>query len=105
MFNTLAACGLALIAFTPQLSMAQSPVPKAPASAAAALTGPAATTAPNFVSALEGYRPYTEEAPVDWKAANDTTARIGGWRAYAKEARQPETPQADDKTRAAPAVP
>ena len=41
-----------------------------------------------FQSALEGYKPYTDEKTVNWKAANDTTAQIGGWRAYAKEAAQ-----------------
>ena len=43
-----------------------------------------------FKSVLEGYKSYTEEKTVDWKAANDTTAQIGGWRAYAKEASQSE---------------
>jgi hypothetical protein len=41
---------------------------------------------PAFGSALDGYRPYSEEKIVSWKEANDMTARIGGWRAYAKEA-------------------
>ena len=41
-----------------------------------------------FKSVLESYKPYTEEKTVNWKAANDTTAKIGGWRAYAKEAAQ-----------------
>lgn len=44
---------------------------------------------PAFKSALESYRPYTDEKLVDWKTANDTTARVGGWRAYAKEAGMP----------------
>ncbi|MEP6826195.1 MAG: hypothetical protein ABI919_15425 [Ramlibacter sp.] len=47
-----------------------------------------------FRSALENYQPYTEEKPVDWKEANDLTARIGGWRAYAKEAQQAAPPDA-----------
>jgi hypothetical protein len=42
-----------------------------------------------FQSAMEGYKPYTDDKTVDWKAANDTTASIGGWRAYAKEAAAP----------------
>ena len=40
----------------------------------------------SFKSATEGYQPYTDEATINWKAANDTVAQIGGWRAYAKEA-------------------
>lgn len=42
-----------------------------------------------FQSALQAYQTYTDDKTVDWKAANDTTARIGGWRAYAKEASTP----------------
>lgn len=38
-----------------------------------------------FHSALETYRPYREQAPESWRAANDTVGRIGGWRAYARE--------------------
>ncbi len=58
-------------------------------------TPPAAPRIPEavpagFQSVLEGYKPYTEEKAVNWKAANDTTAQIGGWRAYAKEASQSE---------------
>ena len=54
-------------------------------------TRPASTPAA-FQSAYEGYQPYTDDKTVDWKAANDTTARIGGWRAYAKEASAPAVP-------------
>lgn len=45
-----------------------------------------------YRSAMEGYQPYTDEKMADWKAANDTAGRIGGWRVYAKEARQPQVP-------------
>jgi hypothetical protein len=27
-----------------------------------------------------------------WREANDTVNRIGGWRAYAREAKQPQSP-------------
>ena len=47
---------------------------------------------PAYRSALEGYQPYTDEKTVNWKEANDTAGRIGGWRAYAKQAARPETP-------------
>ena len=42
-----------------------------------------------FQSALQGYQPHTDEKIADWKAANETTARVGGWRVYAKEASSP----------------
>ena len=48
-------------------------------------------TAPAFQSAFERYKPYTDEKIVNWKEANDVVGRIGGWRAYAKEASRTET--------------
>jgi hypothetical protein len=48
--------------------------------------GPALHAQQPYRSALEGYRPFTDEKPIPWKQANDTVGRIGGWRAYAKEA-------------------
>ena len=52
---------------------------------------------PAYRSALEGYQPYTDEKTVNWKEANDNAGRIGGWREYAKEARQAQTPDAAAK--------
>ena len=86
----MAACGLASL-----LGMAAHAQPAAP---------PAAPPTPQplaFQSALQGYQPYTDDKIGNWKAANDTTARIGGWRAYAKEASAP----AATPTPAAAAVP
>lgn len=37
-------------------------------------------------SALAGYRPAHEVTVGSWKDANGTVNRIGGWRAYAREA-------------------
>ena len=81
-----AAASLALL-FSP-LVLAQS-ASGATAPPLAAQTAPAASEkkAPKtYRSAFEGYQPYTDEKIVSWKAANDVTAQIGGWRAYAKEA-------------------
>ena len=82
----------------------------ASAQAAAASTAtPASPTAseqtalPAYRSALEGYQRYTEEKTVNWKDANDATARIGGWRAYAKEASQPQAEESAAKPGASPA--
>lgn len=44
----------------------------------------------DYRSALESYQPYSEGQMVPWRDANDTVGKIGGWRAYAKEAA--ETP-------------
>ena len=53
--------------------------------------------APAYRSALEGYQPYTDEKIVNWKEANDNAGRIGGWREYAKEAGEAQTPEDDAK--------
>jgi len=51
------------------------------------------------VSAFASYRRLGETAVAPWKPANDDVGRIGGWRAYAREAAGP-APAA-----AAPAAP
>lgn len=42
-----------------------------------------------YRSAFSDYRPLSDDK-LDWKQANDTAGRIGGWRNYAKEAQSPE---------------
>ena len=61
-------------------AQAQSPAQASPAPASSPV---------EFRSSFEGYQPYTEEKIINWKEANDRVGRIGGWRAYAKEAQQP----------------
>jgi hypothetical protein len=46
----------------------------------------AAVPAPAHRSAFDGYRRHDDAKPVPWRQANDTVGRIGGWRAYAREA-------------------
>ena len=41
-------------------------------------------------SVFDGYKPFTDEPPGNWKAANDNVAKIGGWRENAKQAQQPD---------------
>lgn len=41
-------------------------------------------------SPLAAYRRLGDDKPVSWKTANENVNRIGGWRAYAREAQQPE---------------
>ena len=63
-----------------------------------------AQTAAPPASAFESYKPYTDEHIGNWKTANDTTARIGGWREYARQAQQPDntpTPASIPKARQA----
>ena len=39
-----------------------------------------------YESAFDGYRPYSDETVAPWARTNDTVGRIGGWKAYAREA-------------------
>ncbi len=50
-------------------------------------TGTAAPVPDAAPSAFSTYRPFADAPPTDWRGANDQVGRIGGWRAYAKEAR------------------
>jgi hypothetical protein len=51
----------------------------------------AATPPVVYRSALVGYKKLAAESPpVAWRQANDAVERIGGWRAYAREAQAPE---------------
>lgn len=45
-------------------------------------------------SALTRYKAHTEVEVGAWRKANDLTAQIGGWRAYAREAHAPDAPVA-----------
>jgi hypothetical protein len=51
-----------------------------------------------YTSALSSYQGYADQAVQSWREANDRVGRIGGWRAYAKEAATgqlaPDTPPA-----------
>ncbi len=43
-----------------------------------------------YQSSFARYRLLGDEKPVSWREANDTVARIGGWRVYDREAQQPD---------------
>ena len=49
-----------------------------------------------YESAFAKFRRIGDDKPVAWREANDAVARIGGWRAYAREAQQPD-PAATDR--------
>lgn len=50
----------------------------------------AAVPAATHATALARYRSAGDAKVGSWREANDTVARIGGWRVYAREAAQPE---------------
>lgn len=49
-----------------------------------------AQTAISYTSLIADYQPFVDEKVTSWTAANDKVGQIGGWRAYAKEAQQPD---------------
>lgn len=96
----LAALTIAALPFYVGLTHAQTSTAPAPSTSPSASSRPSAMTksapAP-YRSAMDDYKPYTDEKVIDWKQANDNTARIGGWREYAKEAQQREAADASAK--------
>lgn len=69
--------------------------PAAPAAAQPAARDPldarSAVRPVQYRSVFSNYRPLGDET-VGWKEANDEVARIGGWRAYARQANAPQAP-------------
>ncbi len=64
-----------------------------------------AQTTINYASPIADYQPFVDEKITSWKAANDKVGQIGGWRAYAKEAQQPDnTPATSQSTTPMPKV-
>lgn len=59
---------------------------QAPPPAASAPFTPAVGS--EYRSAFEGYQRFKDEKVQRWKDSNATVERIGGWRAYAKEAQE-----------------
>ena len=64
----------------------------------------ASVPAAAYRSPFASYRALGDEAVGDWRAANDEVGRIGGWRAYAREAQAPDEP-ATPTPGASPTVP
>jgi hypothetical protein len=44
-----------------------------------------------YGSVLSRYPRVREDKAIPWRESNDTAARIGGWRSYAREAQQPDS--------------
>ena len=74
----LATCPLAALSQSPP--RAPKPDPLNPMATVPALT---------YASSLKLEPRVASESPISWREANDTVARIGGWRVYAREASQP----------------
>ena len=59
----------------------------APVAAQPTASSSPAPLIPAYRSAFDTYKPYSEQGVATWRDSNDTAARIGGWRAYARESR------------------
>lgn len=56
-----------------------------------------------YVSPLKNYHPFIDQEVAPWKESNDNTARVGGWRVYAKQAREPDATEVKPPVKDAPA--
>ncbi len=69
------------------MSVAAQPAPQ---SGADPLDPKARVPQVSYRSAFHAYKSFGDTPPLPWREANDTVTRIGGWRAYAREAQQPD---------------
>lgn len=99
-----AACALPIFAAAAQVTMAP------PRSADPAMSGPsdakAVVPAALYRSPFTGYQGHTEQPLAPWRDSNELVHQRGGWRAYAREARKPDTarPAAPAASQPAPAA-
>lgn len=56
-----------------------------------------------YASPLKNYHAFIDQEVAPWKGSNDNTARVGGWRVYAKQAREPEESEVKPQIKDAPA--
>ena len=77
------------------------------AASAASAAPPAASASATLAydSVFTRYKSYRDEKTGSWREANETVDRIGGWRAYAKEAQQPDTTAPATSVTGAPSMP
>lgn len=58
-----------------------------------------------YESAFRHDRRRADGTVTPWRESNDTVGRIGGWRAYAREAQQPESMPSGSSALSAPSAP
>lgn len=59
----------------------------------------------SYRSPFEGYRSHRDITPGPWRAMNDEVARIGGWKAYAREAQEAAPLKPPAEVRSSPPAP
>lgn len=71
-------------------AVAAAQTPPAPLRKADPLDASASVPAVTYESTFSRDRRPADDKAIPWREANDTAARIGGWRAYAREAQRPD---------------
>lgn len=79
--------GLLLATLTASLAQAQPAAPAKPDP----LDPNASVPRIQHRSSLATYRRHSDEPVLSWREANENVTRIGGWRTYLREAREPES--------------
>jgi hypothetical protein len=75
-------------------AQALAPASPAPASARSGPADPKAQVpAALYASPLRGYQGFAETQVAPWRETNELVRQRGGWRAYAREAREPDAPK------------
>lgn len=83
-------CALpALAALTATAQVNTPPQAPVPTTAKASAVVPTAAASLPYRSVFDSYQPFTDQKVLPWKETNATVEKIGGWRAYAKEAAEP----------------
>ena len=92
-----AIAGLQLVLVSaPSAAQAQATAPASPAPASARsdpADPKARVPAALYVSPLRAYQGFAEPQVAPWRETNDLVRQRGGWRAYAREAREPDAPK------------
>ena len=87
---------LALVS-APTATQAQAQAPATAPAPTGARSDPADPKAPApavlYVSPLRAYQGFAEPQVARWRETNDLVRQRGGWRAYAREAREPDAPK------------
>ncbi len=74
------------------LAQAQVTPSQAPSKRADPLDAKAVVPETIYKSSLAPAQTVTTSKPLTWQEANDNVTRMGGWRAYAREAQEPAKP-------------
>jgi hypothetical protein len=85
----IAASALIATLLSPTAAMAQT----APATSASQPSDPKDPPKIAYSAALGGYQRYVDQPVAPWVATNARVSEAGGWRAYAKQAQEPDASQ------------